>query len=75
MRLAKSFNKAFNLGFENVKLDYLTLFYYPALVELILEEHAALNDVVKMILVLAKLLKHVPKITSWEQLYALQRSL
>jgi exodeoxyribonuclease X len=76
MVLAKTLKKNVKLTYENVQLDTLVKFYYPADWEkLIQKNHAALSDCKKTVLVLVKLLENLPHIKTWSDLYDFQQSL
>ncbi len=76
MKLAKDLNKNLKIGWANVQLDNLVAELIPDRArELITETHNALDDCIKNILVLQKLLEFIPAIDSWDKLYQFQQSL
>lgn len=73
LQLARALDKQLGLGFENHKLDTLMRHFYPE-VELA-TMHDALDDCIKTVLVLRKLLEFIPKIESFNDLYLFQEQL
>ncbi len=77
MGLARSINKKYNLGMESLKLDYLVQYLYPSVcTDIIQPKHTAPNDVLKTVLVLARLVAiYFPKVRTFAALYDMQQLL
>jgi exodeoxyribonuclease X len=76
LALAKAVDKHLNIGYVNHKLDTLAAHYYPEHREtLVTELHSAKNDVLKTLLVLLKLVEHLPALKTYDDIYVFQESL
>jgi len=77
LSLAKLISKHCGVYYEDHKLDTLTKHYYPDYAHILVTPlHSAKNDVVKNLLVLLKLVEHLPKnIDSWDRLFELQENI
>ena len=73
LELARALDKQLGIGFPNHKLDTLMRHFYPE-VELS-TMHDALDDCIKTVLVLRKLLEFIPKIESFNDLYLFKEQL
>lgn len=75
LKIAKKFSKFANVQFKDHKLDTLMQHYYPDEAhKLEGKYHNALNDCIKCILVLSKMLEQLPGVTTWGQLYKFQQT-
>lgn len=72
-QLAKKIDKHFGVGFPNVKLEGLVSYFNPSYNHG--NYHKALEDCAKTIYVLFSLLKFIPGITTWDELYEFQVTL
>ena len=76
LKLARQIDKKFGVGFKNHKQDDLLLHFYGEDIRwLVTGHHAALEDCVKCILLLVKLLEYVPNVKTVEELYNFQQLL
>ena len=76
LALSKSISKFLNISYENNQLDTLAKHYYPEFSEtLVTPLHSAKNDVLKTLLVLLKLVEHVPTLETFEDIYNFQTAL
>ena len=76
LEIAKKVDKQFGLGFTNHKLDTLITYYYgDEAKDLVENSHQALNDTIKVVLLLVKLLEYTPKIETFTELYAFTEAL
>ncbi len=76
MALAKAIDKQFNLKFESHKLDDLiSTLYGNEANDFISAKHSALNDTIKVILLLIQLLVYLPGIKSFDSLFQFQQGL
>ena len=73
MNLCKNIVKFTDITFPNVKLDTLVDVLCPTHIKG--TTHSALGDIMKNCAVLEELLKLLPNITSWDELYSLQQSM
>jgi DNA polymerase III epsilon subunit-like protein len=76
MALAKTISKQLKIKYENFKLDTLAAHYYPEVADtLVTKLHSANNDVLKTLLVLVKLVEHLPTLKTLDDVYNFQQSL
>ena len=73
LELARALDKQLGLGFENHKLDTLMRHFYPE--HELAKTHDAMDDCIKTVLVLRKLLEYIPKIESFNDLHLFQEQL
>lgn len=78
LNLSKRISKFLGFSVENHTLDHLVEVLPKGLDKKVFEKtkhHSAKNDILKNIIVLQELLKMLPNIKSWDELYELQESL
>jgi exodeoxyribonuclease X len=76
LSLARLLSKHHGIRYENHQLDTLTKHYYPEYPQLITSTHSAKNDVIKNMLVLLKLVEHLPEsIDNWDKLFEMQENI
>jgi exodeoxyribonuclease X len=76
LNLARLLTKHLNIIYTNHKLDTLIEHYYPNYIDyLITPSHNAKGDVLKNFLVVLQLIKHLPNIYTWEDLYYMQEKI
>lgn len=73
--LAKKMSKFLGIEFPNHKLDTLVEVLCPEKVTTQPEKHSAQGDILKNIIVLQELLKKLPNISSWDELWEFQQSM
>jgi exodeoxyribonuclease X len=76
LKIAKKFSKFAGVTFPDHKLDTLVKYYYPdEYHKLEGKYHNALNDCIKCILILYKMLEQLPGVKTWTDLYNFQQTI